>query len=498
MRRLALVVLLGLGAGCGGEGAERAGRGIGAGLWASAGVTGAELSASETLDALRRAGVDTLFVDAGALGADGRLTPGPIAAGLGDLGVVPVVRLPWARLEALSRREAARLAEELVLLAVEWEGGGVSLRGIHLRPDGEPEDRDAAAAALRWLNRELPARYPLSLHLDAARLDDLEPLDALAAAVDRLVGEVYGQAAGERDEPSRWELEPALERARRLDALRRPFLATVALGGRVVDPATGEAVARGLPAEVWAAEAARVEGHFAFAGFHRQQLELTPSRPLPGDGIAGDSVTLAAGARIRLARPTARHLAALGERLAAAGLARLEGILWTEARPPGDVAAVPVDRLPAVLEDGAGSDLRIELERLAGSDGLRVRVLNRGDPTAWAERTHNYVEVELDGAVFGPVELGGFARMELGRRDGSGQRNAMETLRSANRLRLFFVQLDPGGSAASGAIGVRAARGDWDATASAGTLETTGEIVEVVPSRGAPASDAPSRTSPAR
>jgi hypothetical protein len=471
------MLLLGLAGGCGGGDSDRAGRGLGSGVWPGAGVSSSVLAATpEAVEALRQAGVETLFVEAGAVSPDGVLVRAALAAAAPELAVVLVVRIPWAQIEELSRRAASRLADDVVLLAVEWEGAGGTVRGLHLRPVGDPDDRVAIAAGLRHLARELPRRYPFSLHLDARLLDDPAPLDEWAAGVDLVVGEIYGQDARDGDRPSSWDLDAALERARRVDSLARPFLAGVAIGGRVIDPVGGAVVAAGLPGGALSSEAARTEGVFVFEGFHRQLFDLVPRRPLRGTGPDGEETTLAPGAPFRLARPTARHLAILLERLRGAGLERLENVVWTEARPPGDAAAVPLDRLPAVVAGAAGSDLRVVLERRGGGDGLQVAVVNEGDPTAWAQRDHNYVEVVLDGAVFGAIELGDFERLELDRRDGGGSRQTMATLRSADRLRLYFFQLEPGAKMASGAIRVRPRSADWSAGVSAEALEPTGEI----------------------
>jgi hypothetical protein len=163
-------------------------------------------------------------------------------------------------------------------------------------------------------------------------------------------------------------------------------------------------------------------------------------------------------------------------------LTGMEGVLWTEPRIGGDVATVPLERLPTIVSGSFADDMVLELAR-EGSR-LEVSLRNPADPTAWARWDHNYVQIDLEGAVFGPVQLGNFSRMELARRDRTADDSSMERLRRADRLRLYFLMLDSGQEARSGTIRVTPSSGGWNASVSATVLGPTGEVRDLVPDDG--------------
>jgi len=475
--------------GCGDPEPQHGGRALGSAIWPSAASPWQALRTPESEAALRAAGVTNQLVEAGLVGAEGRLELEPVRPPLPGFAAVLVVRSEWAALESLSRGDADELAEEIVLMAVEWESARTTVRGIHLHPSGALEDRDRGARSISRLAGALPERLPLSLHLGAELLAGEDRLDDLAAAADSLVCEIYGQAWSEADRADRWDLERSLQRARRADSLGRPFLAALALEGRILDPRSGDTVARGLDAETLGSRSLSVEGAFSYEGFHRQLLDLTPQRAL--DALGGrEAVRLEPRRVVRLARPTAQHLAALSERLRGEQLDHLEGILWLGGGD-ANAAAVPVARLAAVVTGALDSEPVLRVEREGAARRLRVELRNGADPTAWADRDYNLIEIDLEGAIFGSVELGGFARMELDARAAPADASPMERLRRADRLRLYFVALEPGEIVASGDLQVRPSSTAWRAEATARVLGPAGDVVAIPESgsNGADSSD---------
>ncbi|HVS65784.1 MAG TPA: hypothetical protein VMT85_20025 [Thermoanaerobaculia bacterium] len=463
--------------GCGDREAERGGRGLGSAIWPSAAPPWETLRTPEAEAALRAAGVTNQLVEAARVGAEGHLELEPVRPPLPGLSAVLVVGSEWAALESLSRGDADELAEEILLMVVEWESARTTVRGIHLHPSGALEDRESGARSISRLAGALPERLSLSLHLGAELLAGEDRLGGLAAAADSLVCEIYGQPWSEPDRADGWDLEGSLERARRADSLGRPFLAALALEGRILDPRSGETVARGLDAETLGSRALSVEGAFSYEGFHRQLLDLTPQRAL--DALGGrEAVRLEPRRVVRLARPTAQHVAALTERLRGQQLDHLEGILWLGGGD-ANAAAVPVARLAAVVSGALDSEPVLRVEREAAARRLRVELHNGADPTAWADRDYNLIEIDLEGAVFGSIELGGFARMELDDRDAPADASPMERLRRADRLRLYFVALEPGGIVGSGDLQVRPSSTAWRAEATARVLGPAGAVVAI-------------------
>jgi hypothetical protein len=461
-----------------------ASRALGSAIWPSVSLPWTGLRTPEVEQALRTAGISYQFVEAGKLGSAVRLEGLPVSPPLAGLATVLVVRGEWGDLARASRGELAELAEALVLMAVEWEGARTTVRGIHLLLSGRLDDVEKSAQSIARLSKELPARLALSLHLEPQVLAAEAGLDELAKAVDLLVCDVYGQPWSQADVADRWELEAALERARVANGLGRPFLAAIAREGHLFARESGSAVARGIGPQLLESGWLSVTGAFTYEGFHRQLLDLTPRRAL--DVLGGDdsAVRLEARAEVRLARPTAQHLGALLRSLEREPLERLEGVVWTGGGGEPSAAEVPALRLPAIVSGPLASGIELGVERDVRAGRLGVTLRNGEDPTAWADRDHNFVEVDLDGALFGEVDLGDFARMELARRVEVPGESPMERLRRADRVRLYFVSLEPGEVAASGAIHLRAGSRAWRADARASVLGAAGvveSVLETVP-----------------
>ena len=464
---------------CGGGAGEDDGRTLESGIWPSAAPPWPALSEPEAGPAMRAARIGSVLVEAATVESGGGLQRLPVSPPLSGLATVLVVRASWSTLEGLGRGELGELAEQLVLTAVDWESARATVRGIHLLPSAPLEDRERASTAIARLRRALPERLPLSLHVAPELLAVLETFDDLARAPATLICEVYGQPWEQSDRAERWDLEQSVERARRADALRRPFVAAIALEGRIFDPASGDVAARGLDAATLRASLPAIEGAFSYEGYHRQLLDLTPERAVDALGAGPGIATLEPRRTVRIARPTAQHLAALVRRLSEERLAHLEGFLWTGGGG-ASVAAVPVTRLPEVVSGSVASGLVLRMSGDRATGALRVELRNGSDPTGWADRDYNRVEIALAGGAFGAVELGGFTRIELDTTSSDRPLSPMERLRRADRLRLYFVSLEPGATVASGEIRVRPAKPSWSATASATVLGPAGEVEEIV------------------
>lgn len=437
------------------------------------------------LSDLAALGARELFVESGRMtfiGGTAQVEPLPLPAiqrgtevTLGLTGALPAGEIEVG--------EASQtLFEELRRFRIEAESRGLVPVGFHLTlvvaADRLPELGELVSGVRRELDREML----LSLELDPEWLQ-LETAAELVDAVDFVTCTVYGPPADGRDDPSFWDLEETMRRVELLETLGAPYL----LGVRT----TGELQHRNRQGEVLASRrdvplqalidqrSLEVEPVFSFKGFYRQVIRFSANHSVR----VGDW-TVTAGETLELSRPTVYHLAGIRDRLESVERRRGLGYLYHRLAGPKETLVLSSADLAQLADAGPlkpplGVDLQV-VTRSARRWTVILR-LSDGGPlgTAMALVDHNYVSMELKGALVGAVELGDFRRMEL-LRSGSEQMS-VRSIRSANVLRLYYPMMDEGFDVRSGPIDLRLQSAQPELRLSASFLLPDGETLEVGP-----------------
>ncbi len=418
-----------------------------------------EVTPSRLAD-LRGSGVDELWVEAARLGGSGtgvlmeRLPSATLPA---RAEVTLVVRGLWPESDVAIGEAIDHCADSLRQLVLDMETRGLEVRGFHLDLDLESleslEDYGHFVARLR---KRVRRQGRLSAKVELQWLRESKTVRPLLGGVDVAVVPLYGHPLSDPDRREEWSLDGAAEGAAEFDEIRVPFLVEASLQGRAqrLDQ-SGQVVEElaGLPIDSLLASELSVEPLFDFAGGLRQEFEaVATSRPQIG------TMTLEPRDRLRVFRPTAYDLARLADELDSLDLPHYRGLVLRRWPRAGESLTLAPEQVVLALGGAAlEPELALTVERLS-SDRVRVTIENRGPvPTALAVVNHNYVEIRLERARLGRVDVGDFKRMEL--ENSSRAEGDMRALRHADVLRLFYPGLEPGARVASGSIGFRGTGG---------------------------------------
>ena len=445
---------LALAAGCGGGGKAERGEGNVVWLDHGAGVDAARL------EALRRAGVREVVVEAGALAWEGGRprVAGSVPRASVRLPAVLAVEGSWQAPAGTGGDLGEALAGELrrvgfAAAAVGWRPVGFLL---DLEPPaGEDGLRDYGKALERVRRMEDGERF-VAVALDRRALA-APGAEAVVAAADLVVAFLYGPRSGVGPGPrgaQAWSLAGLEADLARLDALGTPYLLGVGTVGTLTrgdGTAEDDTTTVARLSRLLAVRGLRYEPPPLFEVRDHQIYPFRAERALSVGGWA-----LAAGEAVVVRRLAPHHLRILGERVAAAAPRFYRGLLLDRLPREGEDLALTAEELAAAADPAAGGprlELTVEPAR-SRRNAMAVTLSHRGgSATELALLDGNYVEVRLDGGSFGHVEPGGFRRYELMR---GGRRAAdMRSLTEADALRLYVPFLEAGELVASGPIEVR-------------------------------------------
>ncbi|MCB1033206.1 MAG: hypothetical protein KDD47_05165 [Acidobacteria bacterium] len=453
------LLLLAVLAGCFGD-ADRPRRRPGSAVWV--GKDGGAVDAS-TLRRLEEMGAGDVFLPYAELAwesGEPRLSAAPAQELPRRSAATLVVEGPWSGEDPETAGEA--FAQELKRVELEARSRGLLPTGFHLElPAGERPDLASLGEALARTRSSLNPEVLLSLGLAAPWLED-ESLPAVAAAVDFLVGWVYGERPEELErsgfEDERWKLSQVDLALTRLEALDTPYLVGVVTLGTALrrggDGRVRELTHQGELESLALSRTFRLGGEFVLSGADCRLYDFEAQ----GKGRFGPW-TLAAGEEVRLVALTPSLLREYHRRREALDLSHRLGELYYRLPAAEETYSLSLDGLAASMEGGERSEtLPVRVEEWSGRGGTYQLRLSLSNPlpeaTEIATLDANYVEVHAKGGAFGTVGMGEFQRFQLLRRDRRGE--LVPTLRKPDVLRLYRAVLGPGQQVESGTIEVQA------------------------------------------
>jgi hypothetical protein len=421
-------------AGC--SGGHREAKAPGVAIWIGPGARELDLG---SLSRLADQGVTEYFVESGRLEWDGgrpRLVEEhpPRAARQERTTLVVTGSWPSAGIDAAAA--ATALAAQIDGLRLAAERAGRLPIGVHLDLDVEGGWADYARA-LKDLRAALDDRLYLSASLSRADLDQPEIADRIAP-LDFVVGFLYGQRPGEKEDTDAWDFQQVEQAANHLDALGRPwYLGAVTLG--VATWRGGRGSVRGVSSELDLGGLVRdgrleLKRGFSLEGIDRQVYEFTARSPL----VVG-AWALSTGDSVRVVRAATSNVEELLRRCGAWSQKHMLGQVFWRLPTAGERmsltaanladALAPAPSLPAL-------DLLVE-RTAAGRDQWQLRLTltdTNDESTDLGFFDANYVDLSVEHARIADVSPGDFSRFEL---SAGGERATMRALREADTVRLF-------------------------------------------------------------
>lgn len=442
--------------------------------------------AVEDLSRLKAAGIEELFVEAARLeeqGGQPRLHALELPAVPPRTRATLVVTGVWENAGGEAETLAEALAGELRRLAHGAEGSGLVPAGFHfdLALPGRGEGSRFYGETLAALRDTLDRSLFLSATLERRWLEG-EAAAHLAAGVDFLVPMLYGQRLGEVEDAEAWKLKNVERALGRLEELGRDYLVGVVTSGTAYHLDTrGRATAatyRGTLKPLALSRAFELRYGFSLEAGDRRIYTFEAKGPARFEGW-----TLERGEAVRVVRLATPHLEEFLRRVRAASPEHHLGQIYYR-RPVLDerFSLAQEGLLKALGTQSSEPRLEITLEGERRGRGFALRValrdLGPGD-TDVAYVDSNFLQLTAEGASFGDVDLGGFYRYELLRRDSGG--DLRPTLRRPDVLRLFRPIMEDGDEVLSGAIELRPEREDPAVTAGASYLLPGGNEISAEP-----------------
>lgn len=409
-----------------------------------------------TLARLENLGLTELFVEAAALEWEGgapRLSLLRLAPAQRRQPVTLVVRGGWPDAELEPAPVAERLHVEIERLRHAAEQAGLLAVGVHLDLTVPPGRFEAYGATLEKVRSRLEGRLFLSVDVPRRALG-APHLGAVARGADFLVCFLYGQRAGEAEDPGAWDLQSVEDNVQKLERLARPYL----LGAVTVGTATwrgrdGRPKASGTEIELRALvddSGFELKPGFSLEGVDRQVFEFVARAPAV---VGGWSV--AAGDSIRVVKTATPFLEEFQRRTGAWESPNRLGEIFYRQPAAAERLSIGAAGLVGALDPSAARpEMVLELERRFRSERawrVRVRLRNAGDePTDLAFFDSNYVELRIAGGRISDADPGDFRRLEL-LFEGT-EKGTMRAMRSADTLRLFAPLVEGGERFESGDV----------------------------------------------
>ncbi len=486
-------------AGCGESGEERARATAGSAVVQSAGGSFDQ----ETRATLAEVGIRQVFQRAFEIDRqDGELT----IDALDDASIVRGTQLHlvvggrFRGGDARLQQQARELGEALRGRLHDESVAGSELLGVHLDiriDDEEKATAEAYAGLVRGLRRGLDKRFVLSVALPLQGVIDEGPLQIAAREADSVVVRVFGQPPSEPDDPSWWEVEPAVERALALEdanvAVYHLLIHTMGRARSIDEsgrPVGDDRILRDLPLEsIMRSGSIRLEPIFSFEGFDRQVFDLLSA----GAGMGLGAGRAARGTRIRVMRPTAYPIAELVAALDQQDLPGRLGEVYSRLPGGKENLSVTPEQLRWALErrseeGGPKPPLAVEVVPTGGNQrptSIVVRITNPGPLTTGAAVSgDDWVEIRLHRGRFGSVDPGDFLRPEflIGEALDAGREPAnARPIRNADVVRLHYPLIDPGWTIESGRIRLRPGASRFRIEVRARRLLPGGGVVETEP-----------------
>jgi hypothetical protein len=437
---------------------ERARREPGSALW----VAGEDAALSQDdRSRLEKQGLKELFVEAARLTWEGnrpRLRDLP----LGDLPRRTPVTLAvgggWSDAELDAGDAARQLTEELDRIRIAAESRGLLPVGFHLDL-ATPANLAGYAKVLSKVRSKLGRGLFLSATLERGRLKDEGARD-VADALDFLVAFLYGQRPGEAEDPSAWDMESVEGNVRALEGLGRPYMiGVITLGGAVHRARDGRNLAVTTRLDLGSLVANprfELKPGFSLEGVDRQIFEFVAK----GETLAGEW-TVHPGESVRIVRTATPLVEELLRRVGAWNSPQHLGEVYYRLAAPGERLSLSIANLVNTLApDAAVPELDLRLELRFRSDRVwivRAELRNTGEEaTDLSFFDSNYLQLTVDGATFGDVDLGQFARYEVLWH--GTEKNTMRAMREGDTLRLFRPLVEGGDHVVSGDIEIRLRR----------------------------------------
>lgn len=410
------------------------------------------------LGALHTGGLKELFLETGTLewtGATPRVQVGAIPAVPNLMRTSLVITGAWSASLGDSKGAGARLAEEVKRLVLAAQARGVFPSGVHLDLQATG-NLTSYAQGLRTVRGELPKTLLLSASVQRGWLSD-EAAAKVARAVDFSVLFVYGQRPGEPDQTDAWDFQEVVKAVRKMEALKRPYLAgVVTVGSATHQGARGEPLewttAMGLSTPVENPRL-KVEGGFTLEGLDRSVYAFRAEAP-----TNVGSWPVARGEGVRLVGTSPSYLQQLRKRIAEVATPRYRGMLFYRLPLPAErLTPSAAQLLDALGPTPPSPDLVVAaelLERTPQHWVFKVVLENRNDEHSdMAVLANNFVEVAADGGLIGTVNAGAFHRFELLRKGSDAV--DIEALRTPQRARLYLPVLEGKGRYESGPVELR-------------------------------------------
>jgi hypothetical protein len=396
-----------------------------------------------------------------------------------------VIRGSWTAGEELDEMETAqRLGGELRQLRNLAESRGLFLVGFHF--DVTVPGRRALEGYARLLARlrdEIDRPLLLSATVASGWLE-WEEMEGLAEAVHFLACFVYGQRPGAPERPDFWDFDVVESRLRRLEAWGRDYLVGVNTlatldrrrrNGEVVASTSAFSVT-----ELFSRLDLKLSLSFPWEAYHRDMFDLEATRSMR----VGDW-TLRAGDVLHVIRPTTSNLEELKRMLEGLDLDHRRGELYYRLPLAGEQLSLSaLNIVSSLAATPATPELVLELDTEGFSARrwlVRVELQNHSpEATGIAMTDFNYVELKARRGIFGPVDLGDFTRMVLGKSGPDGL--AEQTFRNADLLRLYYPLVPPGVTVRTGPVELKLRAGEPELRTEARYMLPDGRTL-LVPSR---------------